>query len=404
MPWLSAQRKDYGRCGGGPESPSVGSLRQDYGRPKAEFDRPPKSEAVSPPARRPVASPAAAEEKIPFSPPPSRKLSPLAEDRLSRSSSALSEYVEELRRKRLKDKEPLEEASSLPIYQTTGAPFLRRCRTLKDKEDFQASLEDLGANPGVGLLRSSSLRSISSDCGLRSSLSPALKGACRFGSYDSLVQNTGEPYATGAPPILGGDEVGPSRPRPWRSCLEASLEESLDLGKEPVMFQSQRLGEIPREGKDPFSWKIPTLSYERKTEADLDDFLPAIRKAQSASSLSRGPKERKDGQRPLSVRFEDQAAPPQRTFLSEMKTVLSPQSKAKEDPGNLSDSSDSSTGSVGSFKSADSIKCRPQVRRQEGEGCVGKGSSEGAKVHPRSEAEGREDDVTSIMMKYLGKE
>ncbi|XP_060537758.1 unconventional myosin-XVIIIb-like isoform X3 [Pantherophis guttatus] len=405
MSWLSAKRKDYGQCGGGPESPSVGSLRWDYGRPKEESDSPPKSEAASPPARRPVACPAAAEEKFPLSPSPSRKLSPLAEDKLSRSSSALSEYVEELRRKRLKDKEPMEEASSLPIYQTTGAPFLRRCRTLKDNEDFQISLDDLEANPGVDLVRSSSLRSISSDCGLRPSLSPVLKGAPRFGSYDSLVQSTGDPYAKVASPILGGDVVGPSRPRrPWRSCLEPSLEESLDFGKEPLMFQSKRLGEIPSEGKDPFSWKIPTLSYERKIDTDLDDFLPAIRKSQSTSSLSRGPKDRKDGQRLLSVHFEDQAALPQRTFLSEMKTVLSPQSKAKEDPGNLSDSSDSSSGSVGSFKSADSIKCRPQVQRQEGEGCVGKGSSEGAKVHPRSEAEGREDDVTSIMMKYLGKE
>ncbi|XP_013916652.1 PREDICTED: unconventional myosin-XVIIIb [Thamnophis sirtalis] len=404
MPWLSAQRKDYGRCGGGPDSPSVGSLKQDYGRPKGEFNRPPKSEAVSPPAWRPLSSPAAAEETaIPFSPPRSRDLSPSAEDRLSRSSSALSEYVEELRRKRLKEplEEEEEEASSLPIYQTTGAPFLRRCRTLKDKEDLQASLEDLVANPGAELLRCSSLRSISSDCGLRPSLSPALKGASRFGSYDSLVQSAGEPYATGAPTILGGDAAGPLRPRPWRSCLEASVEGSLDLGKEPLLLQSKRLGEIPREAEDPFSWKIPTLSYERKTDADSEDFLPAIRKAQSASGLSRGPKERKDGQRPLSVRFEDQAARPQRTFLSEMKTVLSPRSKAKEDPGNLSDSSDSSTGS---FKSADSVKCRPGARRQEGEGCVGRGGSEGPRVHPRSEAEGREEDVTSIMMKYLGKE
>ncbi|XP_032085222.1 unconventional myosin-XVIIIb [Thamnophis elegans] len=407
MPWLSAQRKDYGRCGGGPDSPSVGSLKQDYGRPRGEFDRPPKSEAVSPPAWRPLSSPATAEETaIPFSPARSRNLSPLAEDRLSRSSSALSEYVEELRRKRLKEplEEEEEEASSLPIYQTTGAPFLRRCRSLKDKEDLQASLEDLVANPGAELLRCSSLRSISSDCGLRPSLSPALKGASRFGSYDSLVQSAGEPYATGAPPILGGDAAGLLRPRPWRSCLGASVEGSLDLGKEPLLLQSRRLGEIPREAEDPFSWKIPTLSYERKTDADSDDFLPAIRKAQSASGLSRGPKERKDGQRPLSVRFEDQAARPQLTFLSEMKTVLSPQSKAKEDPGNLSDSSDSSTGSVGSFKSADSIKCRPEARRQEGEGCVGRGGSEGPRGHPRSEAEGREEDVASIMMKYLGKE
>ncbi|XP_039218569.1 unconventional myosin-XVIIIb isoform X2 [Crotalus tigris] len=365
---LSAKRKGYGRCGGDPESPPVGSLRRDSGRPQGG----PKSEAaVSLSARRPVSSPAPAKETLPFSPFPSRKLSPSAEeDRLPLSSSALSE----------------------------------RRRTLKDNEDFQIDLEELGANPGVDLVRSSSLRSISSDCGLRPSFSPVLKRASRFGSFDSLVQNTEDPYAKVASPILGGDVVGPSRPMPWRSCLEPSLEESLDFGKEPLTFQSKRLGEIPSEGKDPFPCKIPTLSYERKTEADLDDFLPAIRKAQSTSSLSRGPKERKEGQRPPSVHFEDHIAP-QRTFLSEIKTVLSPQWRAKEEPGKLSDSDSSSSGSAMSFKSADSIKCRPRVRRQDGEGCVGgQGSVEGVKVDPRSEAEGKEDDVTSIMMKYLGKE
>ncbi|XP_015671254.1 unconventional myosin-XVIIIb [Protobothrops mucrosquamatus] len=405
----------YGRCGGGdPESPSAGSLRRDSGRPQGGFDSAPKSEAASLSARRPVSSPAAAaEETLPFSPSPSRRLPPLAEEdhRLPpSSSSALSEYVEGLRRERLKAQAPLEEeeeASSLPIYQTTGAPFLRRRRALKeDSGDFQIHLEELGANPGVDLVRSSGLRSPSSDCGLRPSFSPVLKRASRFGSFDSLVgQNTQEgPYAKVASPVLGEDVVGPSRPRPRRSCLEPSLEDSLDFGKEPLTFQSRRLGETPGEEKDPFPWKIPTLSYERKTEADLDDFLPAVRKAQSTSSLSRGPKERKDGQRPPSVHFEDHVAP-QRTFLSEIKTVLAPQWKAKEQPGHLSDSDSSSSGSGVSFKSADSIKCRPRVRRQEGEGCVGsQGSAEGVKGDPRSEAEGKEDDVTSIMMKYLGKE
>ncbi|XP_063171538.1 unconventional myosin-XVIIIb [Candoia aspera] len=411
MSTLNAKRKEYGRCAGDSafskaESPSTGTPRREYGKPicKDEFDSTPKLDGASSSVMRQVSSPAAAEEKFPspLSPSLNRRVSPLAEDKLSRSSSALSEYVEKLRTKRLKDKEPLDEASSLPIYQTTGASFLRRCRTLKDSEDFQINLDDLGANPGVGLVRTSSLRSISSDCMVRPSLSPALKRASRFGSCDSLVQNIDDTYPKLGSPILGGDIVSTSRQRPWRSCLEPSLEESMDFGKEPLMFQSKRLGEIPSEGKDPFSWKIPTLSYERKTDADLDDFLPAIRKAQSTSSLSRGPKERKDGQRPPSVHFEDQVTPP-RTFLSEIKTVLSPQSRSKEDPGNLSDSS-SSSGSGVSFKSADSIKCRPKAQRQEGEGCVGKGSTEGTKVDSRSEAEGKEDDVTSIMMKYLGKQ
>ncbi|XP_070618119.1 LOW QUALITY PROTEIN: unconventional myosin-XVIIIb [Erythrolamprus reginae] len=384
-PWLSASRKGHGRCGGSPEGPAAGPLWRDYGRPEEALVRPLRSEAT-------------AEGKCPLPPSPGRKRPspPLAqEDKRARSSSALSEYVEELRRKRLKGREPLEEeegeegdassCASLPIYQTTGTPFLRRCRALRDSEDFRVSLEELGANPGVGLLGSSPLRSPSSDSGLRPpQFSPVLKGASRFGSpYD--------PHAQLASPIRGGGGGGVAGPRPWRSCLEPSLGGSLDFGEEPLRFQSKRLVDVPSEGKEPLAWKMPTLVYERDTGAGLDDFLPSVRRAQS--------RERKDPPRPLSVHFEDQAAPPRRTFLSEMKTVLSPRPKPKDDPGSLSDSSDSSS------KSADSVKCRPRVPRPEGEGCVGKGGSEGASSgHPRAEAEGREDDVTSIMMKYLGRE
>ncbi|KAJ7309887.1 hypothetical protein JRQ81_007963 [Phrynocephalus forsythii] len=101
----------------------------------------------------------------------------------------------------------------------------------------------------------------------------------------------------------------------------------------------------------------------------------------------------------MSVRFKDEVSPG-RSFLSEIKTLLSPSPRPKEDPGNLSDSSDSSSGSVVSFKSRPARTLRP-----EGEGCVGRaGGGEGPREAPRSEAEGKEDDVNSIMMKYLAKE
>ncbi|XP_077776126.1 unconventional myosin-XVIIIb isoform X4 [Podarcis muralis] len=417
---LGAERRGYGRSAGGADfgkanqSPSFGTQRPDYGKPisNEEFFTLQKLGAVSPSITRRMSSPAVAEEMLssPLSPSVLKRVSPSAEDKLSRSSSALSEYVEELRRKRLKDKEPgnlvLDDASSLPIYQTTGASSLRRCKTLKDDEDLPVTLEGIGESSRAGLVRSSSLRSISSESMARPNLSPALKRVSKFGSYDSLIQNIDDTYSKLSSPALGGEMFSTLRLKPWRSCLEASLEETTDtdLGKEPLVFQNRRFGDVPSEGKetDPLSWKIPTLSYERKTNDDSDDFLPAVRKCQSTSSLARGPKERRDGQRPMSVRFEDQVSP-NHTFLSEIKATLSPSPKPQEDPGNLSDSS-SSSGSVVSFKSADSIKSRPRIPRLEGEGCVGKRSPEGAKDDWRSEAEGKEDDVNSIMMKYLGKD
>ncbi|XP_066466082.1 LOW QUALITY PROTEIN: unconventional myosin-XVIIIb [Tiliqua scincoides] len=414
---LSGIRREYGRNPGEADfgktnSPPLGARRRDYGKPSCmeEFGPPQKLGAVSPSVLRRMSSPAMAEERFPspLSPSVARRTSPLTEDKLSRSSSALSEYVEELRRKRLKDKEPgalaLGEASSLPIYQMTGASSLRRCRTLNDdEEDLPVKLDELSSSAGAGLVRSSSLRSVSSESTAQPPLSPALKRASQFGSYDSLVQSTDGTSLKLSSPALGGDAFGTSRLRPWRSCLETSLEETsdTDLGAEPLVFQSRRVCDVPSEGKgsDPFSWRLPTLSYERKTGVDLDDFLPAIRKAQSTSSLSRGPRERKDGQRPLSVRFEDQV-PAKRSFLAD---AVAPGSAPKEDTGNLSDSS-SSSGSVVSFKSADSVKSRPRVQRPEGEGCVGRAGTEGTADSRRSEAEGKEDDVNSIMMKYLGKE
>ncbi|XP_061459502.1 unconventional myosin-XVIIIb isoform X2 [Rhineura floridana] len=414
-----AKIREHGRNAGDPdfgkaESPSFGARRQEYGKPtsKEEFLTPPKLGAASPSMMRRVSLPAVAEKKLssPLSPSVGRRMFPSTEDKLSRSSSALSEYVEELRRKRLKDKEPgnlaLDDTSSLPIYQTTGASSLRRCKTLKDDEDLPVTLDALGESVGAALVRSSSLRSISSENMAQPALSPALKRISKFGSYDSLIQNIDDTYSKLSSPTLGGDTFSTLRVKPRRSCLETSLEETMDadLGKEPLVFQSRRFGDIPseRQESDPLSWKIPTLSYERKTNNDVDEFLPAIRKIQSTSNLSRGSKERKEGQRPMSVRFEDQVSP-NRTFLSEIKATLMPRAKSREDPGNLSDSS-SSSGSVVSFKSADSIKSRPRIQRLEGEGCVGKATTEDAKDSQRSEAEGKEDDVNSIMMKYLGKE
>ncbi|KAM9118433.1 unconventional myosin-XVIIIb [Pangshura tecta] len=340
-----------------------------------------------------------------------RRSSPTAEETFPRSLSALSEYVEELRRKRATEKEQrtlgLEDTSPLPIYQTTGASSLRRCRTFKEDDEFpikigvNKSTESEGVPAGASLVRSSSLKCISSE-NTEPARSPALKRISKFGSCDSLLQNIDNSSLKLSSPAVGTDTFNTLRLKPWRSYLESSLDDtaSADLGKDPLVFQSKKFSDVMAEGKesDPFTWKIPTLNYERRTNVDFDYFLPAIRKSQSTSSLSRPVKDRREGQRPMSVHFEEQDTADS-TFLSEIKTI----SKAKEDAGNLSDSS-SSSGSIVSFKSADSIKSRPKIQRPEGEGCAGKLIIEGSKDERRWEAEGKEDDVNSIMMKYLGKD
>ncbi|XP_074976223.1 unconventional myosin-XVIIIb isoform X1 [Caretta caretta] len=400
---LSARKGEYGRTMGETDfvkdvSHVVGTQRWELGRivDEEETDSQKKAMdklgAISPSVMR-------------------RRSTPTAEEKFPSSSSALSEYVEELRRKRATEKEQgtlgLEDTSPLPIYQTTGASSLRRCRTFKEDDEFPIKFgvnertESTGVPAGASLVRSSSLKCISSE-NTEPARSPALKRISKFGSCDSLLHNIDNSSLTLSSPAVGADAFNISRLKPWRSYLEPSLEDTAnaDLGKESLVFQNKQFRDVMAEGKenDPFTWKIPILNYERRTNVDFDDFLPAIRKSQSTSSLSRPDKDRREGQRPVSVHFEDQAMAGS-TVLSEIKTI----SKAKEDAGNLSDSS-SSSGSIISFKSADSVKSRPKIQRPEGEGCVGKLITEGAKDERRWEAEGKEDDVNSIMMKYLGKD
>uniref|UniRef100_A0A8C6ZBH6 Myosin XVIIIB n=1 Tax=Nothoprocta perdicaria TaxID=30464 RepID=A0A8C6ZBH6_NOTPE len=376
-------------------SPLLGARRREYGKPAADREELESQQR-------------AGESRGASSPAPGRgRSSPAAEgrDKLPSSSFALSEYVEELRRKRAADNEQgalaLDDTSPLPIYQTTGASTLRRCRTFREADDLPAKLEmgePRGSSRAAGSpvpIPSSILKGTASEK-TEPARSPVLKRVSKFGSYDSLLQNmdnsAAQPSST--------DALGSWRLKSWRSCLEPSLEEGgdLDVGKDPLVFQSKRLSTDADEGKesDPFSWKIPTLNYERRTKVDFDDFMPAIRKSRSTSSLARPGRDRRDGQRPLTVRFEDEAT----TDTPGNKSPSRPRPGAQEDSGNLSDAS-SSSGSARSFRSADSIKRRPP--RADGEGCSSV-AAESAREPRRAEAEGKEDDVNSIMKKYLGKD
>ncbi|XP_063272448.1 unconventional myosin-XVIIIb [Prinia subflava] len=395
-------------------SPLLGARRREYGKPLAEGEEleSPKKPAdrtgdQSPSVLRRGGSPAA-DARFPsaVSPPvPSRRRLSVASGPVSvssgpvPSSAALSEYVEELRRQR----EPaLGDASPLPIYRTTGAAALRRSRAVPAAEEPPGRLEGDQAGEGEGagasLTRSSSLRSMASEPA-EPPRSPALKKASKFGSYDSLL------------PALDGSSRRPSSPAAgtevprlssWRSCLEPSLED-VELGKEPEGFLSSLSGDALGEGKgsDPFSWRIPTLNYERRTKVDFDDFLPAIRKSRSASSLARPRRDRRDGHRALTVRFEDEATAGS-LQPSETKGTAKCSPAPREEPGDLSDSS-SSSGSRLSSRSAGSIKRRPQPLRGAGEGSSGRAGTQGSGMS-RAEAEGKEDDVSSIMKKYLGRE
>ncbi|NXW84993.1 MY18B protein, partial [Alopecoenas beccarii] len=319
------------------------------------------------------------------------------------ASAALSEYVEELRRQRGAEREPglpaLGDASLLPIYRTTGAAALRRCRALPTAEDPLQKLEGtrLGEGEGTGasLVRSSSLRSMASEPA-EPPRSPVLKRASKFGSYDSLLQTLGGSSCRPSSPAVGMEAMGALRLSSWRSCLEPSVEDvEVGRGSTGLMSSPSSPGLGEGRGSDPFTWRIPTLNYERRTNVDFDDFLPAIRKSRSTSSLAKPGRDRRDGHRPLTVRFQDEAMVGS-SASSEAKVMAKRSPAPQEDHGNVSDSS-SSSGSIRSSRSTDSIKRRPPRGDREGSSTQGSGTSR------REEAEGKEDDVNSIMRKYLGK-
>ncbi|XP_053558065.1 unconventional myosin-XVIIIb [Bombina bombina] len=334
-----------------------------------------------------------------------RKNTSVAVEKLPRSSSALSEFLDELRKKRAAEKDQaslvLEETSSLPIYRTTGASSLRRCTNLNnnDEEDFSATLSKLSDDSRLssshGLIRSSSLRCLPSDTS-DPTLSPAVRRMAKFGSCESLHQPE------------NNEGIKSSSLKTLRKSFESPFEENEnDFGNQPLVFQNKRFSSIANENNEDnlSSWNVPNLSYERKLPDYEDDILPALRKAQSTQSLNRY--SRREGQRPLSVHFGDL---PSRLSLNDsgltsggLKSALKKSSSTSEDLGNLSDSS-SSSGSVISCKSVDSIKSRPKVQRLEGGSMYGKTiTGENAQENKRPEAEGKEDDVNSIMMKYLQK-
>uniref|UniRef100_A0A8D1K4S2 G protein-coupled receptor kinase 3 n=1 Tax=Sus scrofa TaxID=9823 RepID=A0A8D1K4S2_PIG len=339
----------------------------------------------------------------------SRDASPLSRDKLPSPSAALSEFVEGLRRKRAQRGQGsplgLEDWPTLPIYQTTGASTLRRARAGSDEGALSlrsGAPSPLGAEgaagTSAGLLRSTSLKCISSEsAGGPTPLPEKLK--TRFSSCESLLEpGAGARRKSSSPSALRDSFLSPTL-RPRRRCLESSLDDAgcPDLGKEPLVFQNRQFAHLMGDplDSDPFSWKLPSLNYERKTKVDFDDFLPAIRKPETPTSLAGAAKDGRDSSQHSSVHFETEEA--DRGFLSGITTILKKSPELKEDPAHFSDSS-SSSSSIVSFKSADSIKSRPRIPRVEGDG------GEQTSLENRELGARRKDeDVESIMKKYLQK-
>ncbi|XP_066871490.1 unconventional myosin-XVIIIb isoform X2 [Kogia breviceps] len=329
--------------------------------------------------------------------------SPRPRDKLPSPSAALSEFVEGLRRKRAQRGRGsplgLEDWPTLPIYQTTGASTLRRARTGSDEGALalRAGAES-PLDASAGLLRSTSLKCISSKSGGGPSPPPE-KLKTRFSSCESLLESGPGSLRTPSSPTALRRSFPSPAPRPRRRCLESSLEEAgcPDLGKEPLVFQNRQFAHLMGDplGSDPFSWKVPSLNYERKTQVGFDDFLPAIRKPETPTSLARAAEDGQGRSPRSSVHFETEEAGG--GFLSGVTTVLKKSPESKEEPAHLSDSS-SSSSSIVSFKSADSIKSRPRIPRLEGDG--------GERTSPETKEPGtgrKEEDIESIMKKYLRK-
>ncbi|XP_040915417.1 unconventional myosin-XVIIIb-like isoform X2 [Toxotes jaculatrix] len=293
------------------------------------------------------------------------------------SSSALSELLDGLRKRRAGGNagDGTGSAVSLPIYQTTGASTLRRRPSALSlgPEDLQEP------RPGPSILkpsspllpRAASTRSIT-DSQASAGASTAAVKLSRFNSSDSISSLPSLPRLSSLasslaarhhPPSLSIPEEDPEEalrsvttpiqrsPKPLRRCMLGSLvtEDGGEgsLGSEPIVFQNRRL--TGDSGRDDAA----------------SDILPAIRRAQSTSSLASSVR---GGRRALSVHFGE----------------LPPSTRSRRSSETESSSSGGSGGSSQGGGPRHRLK-RPQGERLEAEG------SEGG-------------DVASVMKRYLKKE
>ncbi|XP_066507177.1 unconventional myosin-XVIIIb-like [Hoplias malabaricus] len=281
------------------------------------------------------------------------------------SSTALSELLEGLRKKRAgagwdRGSEVGEGSTvSLPIYQTTGASTLRRrssALSLGPEENLEETTRLGILKPPSPLLpRATSLRSVSESVPPAPSNTSTVGKLNRFSSCDSItstLSSTGPrrhladisipEEGEEVPSIRTSSSLGTYQPirRRLLGGLVAEGGEA-QLGTEPLVFQSRRL--------------LGNLDTDKDMGDTNSDIVPAIRRAQSTSSLASS-SSRGGQRRALSVHFGE--LPPSRASRR--------------------DSDSDSSGSGGSQQ-----RCRHRGERLE--------------------AEGSEGDVNSVMKKYLRK-
>ncbi|XP_047229414.1 unconventional myosin-XVIIIb-like isoform X1 [Girardinichthys multiradiatus] len=287
------------------------------------------------------------------------------------SSSALSELLDGLRKRRASTEmtDGAGSTVSLPIYQTTGASTLRR----------RASALSLGPadvqepRPGPSILKPSSPllpRSASSQSVNDSEVSAGGAKLSRFNSSSSIASLPSLPRLSSLTSSLAA-----RHPPPSLSIPEEDQDEPLCSATAPIQRSPQPLRRcilesvINADGGEGSLASEPMVFQNRRLSGGCDDaasdILPAIRRAQSTSSLAssiRGTR------RALSVHFGE----------------LPPSTRSRKS----SETESSSSG--GSGGSSQGSGPRRRFERPQGE---------------RLEAEGSEGgDLASVMKKYLKKE
>ncbi|XP_033502527.2 unconventional myosin-XVIIIb [Epinephelus lanceolatus] len=288
------------------------------------------------------------------------------------SSSALSELLDGLRKRRAGGDagEGAGSTVSLPVYQTTAASTLRR----------RTSALSLGPGdlqeprPGPSILkpsspllpRAASARSISE---AQTSAAVSTSGAklSRFNSSDSLSALPSLPHLSSLTSSLTARHQPPSLAIPEEDGDESLRSRMTPIQRSPQALRRCMLGSLVTEdGGEASLGSEPMVFQNRHLVDDRDDasseILPAIRRAQSTSSLASSVR---GGRRALSVRFGE----------------LPPSTRSRK-------SSESESSSSGGSSQGGGVRRR--FERPQGE---------------RLEAEGSEGgDVASVMKKYLKKE
>uniref|UniRef100_UPI003AACADF6 unconventional myosin-XVIIIb-like n=1 Tax=Centroberyx gerrardi TaxID=166262 RepID=UPI003AACADF6 len=293
------------------------------------------------------------------------------------SSSALSELLDGLRKRRAGGDtgEGAGSTISLPIYQTTGASTLRRRASALSlgPEDLQEP------RPGPGILkppspllpRAASMRSIG-DSQATPGASAAGAKLARFNSTESLSALPSLPRLSSLASPHTARHHPPTLSIPEEDSEEPVRSVTTPIQRSPQPMRRRMLGNVVTEGggeaalgSEPMVFQNRRLTGDSSRDDAASDILPAIRRAQSTSSLAGSVR---GGRRALSVHFGE----------------LPPSTRSRKS----SETESSSSG--GSGGSSQGGGARRRVGGPQGE---------------RLEAEGSEGgDVASVMKKYLRKE